>query len=53
MLPIEMLKFIDYWKKQGVAFEMYKDQVIFAKDEIVKKDGSPYKVYTPFSRKMA
>ena len=38
-------------EKDGVAFEMYKDQVIFAKDEIVKKDGSPYKVYTPFSRK--
>jgi deoxyribodipyrimidine photo-lyase len=38
-------------EKEGVAFEMYKDQVIFAKDEIVKKDGSPYKVYTPFSRK--
>ena len=38
-------------EKEGVVFEMYKDQVIFAKDEIVKKDGSPYKVYTPFSRK--
>ena len=38
-------------EKEGIAFEMYKDQVIFAKDEIVKKDGSPYKVYTPFSRK--
>jgi len=38
-------------EREGVAFEMHKDQVIFAKDEIVKKDGSPYKVYTPFSRK--
>ena len=38
-------------ERVGVAFEMHKDQVIFAKDEIVKKDGSPYKVYTPFSRK--
>ena len=38
-------------EREGVAFEMHKDQVVFAKDEIVKKDGSPYKVYTPFSRK--
>ena len=40
-----------FLEREGVAFEMHKDQVIFAKDEIVKKDGSPYKVYTPFSRK--
>ena len=38
-------------EREGVAFEMHKDQVVFAIDEIVKKDGSPYKVYTPFSRK--
>ena len=30
---------------------MYKDQVIFEKDEITKDDGTPYKVYTPYSRK--
>ena len=40
-----------FLEREGVAFEMHKDQVVFAKDEIVKKDGSPYKVYTPFSRK--
>ncbi len=28
-----------------------KDQVIFEKDEILKKDGSPYTVYTPYSKK--
>ncbi|MDG2371309.1 MAG: deoxyribodipyrimidine photo-lyase [Flavobacteriaceae bacterium] len=28
----------------------YKDHVIFEKGEIVKKDGKPYKVYTPFSK---
>lgn len=29
----------------------FKDHVIFEKNEIVKDDGSPYKVFTPYSRK--
>ena len=37
--------------ERGIQFEMYKDQVIFEKDEIVKDDGTPYKVYTPYSKK--
>ncbi len=28
----------------------FKDHVIFEKSQIVKKDGSPYKVYTPYSK---
>ena len=35
----------------GIQFECYKDQVIFEKEEVVKGDGTPYKVYTPYSRK--
>lgn len=35
----------------GVVLETYKDQVIFEKDEIVKDDGKPYTVYTPYSKK--
>jgi len=38
-------------ESEGVAFDSYKDQVIFEKDEVVKDDGTPYKVYTPYSRK--
>lgn len=34
-----------------VQFHTYKDQVIFEKDEIVKDDGQPYVVFTPYSRK--
>ena len=34
----------------GIAFETYKDQVIF-ENEVVKDDGLPYKVYTPYARK--
>ena len=35
----------------NIPFETYKDQVIFAKDEIVKDDGTPYRVYTPYSKR--
>ena len=37
--------------QNNISFETYKDQVIFEKDEIVKDDGTPYRVYTPYSRK--
>lgn len=33
-----------------IGFKTYKDQVIFEKSEVVKKDGDPYKVYTPYMR---
>jgi deoxyribodipyrimidine photo-lyase len=39
-----------FLKTQGVAFHSYKDQVIFDHSEVVKNDGSPYVVYTPYSR---
>jgi deoxyribodipyrimidine photo-lyase len=35
----------------GVDLVCFKDQVIFDPEEILKPDGSPYKVYTPYSRK--
>ena len=41
----------DFLEKKNIGFEQYKDQVIFAKDEVVKDDGTPYKIYTPYSRK--
>ena len=31
-------------------FKSYKDQVIFEKSEVVKKDGLPYTVFTPYSK---
>ncbi len=36
--------------EKDVKFKTYKDQVIFEKDEVVKKDGKPYVVYTPYMR---
>lgn len=35
----------------SASFESFKDQVIFSKDEVMKDDGKPYTVFTPFSRK--
>jgi deoxyribodipyrimidine photo-lyase len=36
---------------KGSKFCTYKDQVIFDRDEIMKADGKPYTVFTPYSRK--
>ena len=38
-------------KENGSEFKTYKDQVVFEKDEVVKDDGKPYTVFTPFSKK--
>ncbi|MGY3213268.1 cryptochrome/photolyase family protein [Mucilaginibacter sp. HD30] len=37
--------------KHNISFNTYKDQVIFEEDEVVKDDGKPYTVFTPYSRK--
>lgn len=39
------------FKENEIEFKTSKDQVIFEKSEVVKDDGSPYVVYTPFSNK--
>lgn len=36
-------------KEKGILFHTFKDQVIYHKNEVVKQDGKPYTVYTPFS----
>lgn len=40
-----------FFREKKIPFKAYKDQVIFDKDDILKKDGSPYTVYTPFAKK--
>jgi len=37
-------------KSAGIPMHSFKDQVIFEKSEVVKSDGSPYTVFTPYSR---
>ncbi|AOW17139.1 deoxyribodipyrimidine photolyase [Polaribacter vadi] len=36
--------------KENINFKTFKDQVIFEKHEVVKSDGDPYKVYTPYMK---
>lgn len=35
----------------GIPFKAFKDHVIFEKKEVIKDDGKPYTVFTPYSRK--
>ena len=37
-------------QEEDISFHTFKDQVIFEKKEVVKKDGLPYTVFTPYSR---
>jgi|TARA_B110000240_G_scaffold163117_1_gene182941 deoxyribodipyrimidine photo-lyase len=36
--------------ENNIEFKTFKDQVIFEKNEVTKKDGLPYVVYTPFMK---
>ncbi|HEX7365659.1 MAG TPA: deoxyribodipyrimidine photo-lyase [Pelobium sp.] len=40
-----------YFEKNNVEFYTYKDQCIFEKDEVLKDDGKPYVVFTPYKNK--
>ncbi|HRP67996.1 MAG TPA: deoxyribodipyrimidine photo-lyase [Turneriella sp.] len=41
----------NFFKNQNVPFKAFKDQVIFDKNDVLKNDGAPYTVYTPYSKK--
>ncbi len=45
------LKLFQLFKDKNIEFKTSKDQVIFEKSEVVKDDGTPYVVYTPFANK--
>jgi deoxyribodipyrimidine photo-lyase len=38
-------------KQKGIESHLYKDHVIFEHNEVVKDDGTPYTVFTPYSKK--
>lgn len=40
-----------FLNNKGIKFFTYKDQVIFEREEVLKDDGNPYHVYTPYSKK--
>jgi deoxyribodipyrimidine photo-lyase len=37
--------------EQHIPFNLQKDQVIFEENEVLKNDGKPYTVYTPYKNK--
>ena len=37
--------------EKGISFNTYKDHVLLEKTEVVKDDGKPYTVFTPYSRR--
>ncbi len=40
----------EYLSSEEIPFHSFKDQVIFEKNEVVKADGKPYTVFTPYYR---
>lgn len=40
-----------FLEDKRIVFHSYKDQVIFEKSEVVKPDGEPYTIFTPYSNK--
>ena len=44
-------KVSEFLEEKDIEFKTFKDQVIFEKSEIVKGDGDPYVVYTPYKNK--
>ena len=44
-------KVSEFLNEYNIEFKTFKDQVIFEKSEIVKGDGNPYVVYTPYKNK--
>jgi deoxyribodipyrimidine photo-lyase len=40
-----------FLKEKGIKFHAFKDHVIFEHNEVLKDDGMPYTVFTPYSKK--
>jgi deoxyribodipyrimidine photo-lyase len=45
------LEITQFLKSKNIAVYPYKDQVIFEESEVVKADGLPYTVFTPYKNK--
>lgn len=41
----------NFLQQNNIAFNSYKDHVIFEKNEVLKDDGKPYTIFTPYSKK--
>ncbi len=40
-----------FLRSRGIGFQVTGDHVMFGKDEVLKGDGKPYTVFTPYSRR--
>ena len=43
-------KVASFLNDNHIELKTFKDQVVFEKDDIVKGDGTPYMVYTPYMK---
>ncbi len=44
------LEIKEFLHSKNISFHQFKDQVIFAKNDILKADKTPYTIYTPYSK---
>ncbi len=44
------LKIKEWLNTKNISFNSFKDQVVFEKNEVMKLDGTPYSVFTPYSK---
>lgn len=44
------LQIATFLKEKNIPFITFKDQVVFEKNEILKSDGTPYTIFTPYSK---
>ncbi|MDO9633427.1 MAG: deoxyribodipyrimidine photo-lyase [Paludibacter sp.] len=44
------LMIADFLNQRNIPFHTFKDQVIFEKSEVLKSDGKPYTIFTPYSK---
>lgn len=42
---------IDFLKTKEIDFQAFTDHVVFSQNRVLKPNGEPYTVYTPFSKK--
>ena len=47
----EIKKLPHYSQKMVLLLHTFKDQVIFEENEVLKADGKPYTVFTPYKNK--
>ncbi|MES2799692.1 MAG: deoxyribodipyrimidine photo-lyase [Bacteroidota bacterium] len=40
----------DFLSAQNIGLHTFKDQVLFEKNEVMKSDGTPYTIFTPYSK---